>query len=323
MLWIGRLSVSLLWDAGEAIDHCWDVVMAGLLQDNNGIASSEVHMQFSCKTVWDHMCCVLARWRLLMLVALAVFGALWTIVEASAYFLNIDLRGWLLYTLAGVAALGSALVRAIYAYLHECPDGLEGESAIARRIAQVQRPHWEFRLGRQLLEDKLHALDAELRDVLSRRVFVGVGRRLSIGDYFSWAQTRPDNLLRMVDVAKHLLLVDFPSVLTAQEGRPAEPAAILSVVNRIQDLYAVTVTYEREMHAIAPPDEFRALHALQAGWTNPIRDGMQQMFHFLDAVLSLGPMGSHEVDFTIKFDAPPNIDAFCHELDRLTRNLPG
>lgn len=223
----------------------------------------------------------------------------------------------------GCYGTGAALVHAIHVYLHACPEGLEEESAVARRIAQVQRPHWEFRLGRQLLTEKLHALDAELRDMLEGRMFIGIGKRLSLEEYLSWAQTRPDNLLRMVDVARQLLLVDLPSVLTGQEGRPAEPATILSVVNRIRDLYAVTVTYERDMRAVAPPDELTSLHALQVGWTNPIRDGMQQMFHFLDAVLSLSPRGNHEVDFTIKLDAPPNVDAFCAELDRLTRDLPG
>jgi hypothetical protein len=132
--------------------------MAGLLEEDGGIVSSETHMGFSYKTGWEHVRCVLARWRSLLLTALAVFGGVWTIVEVSAYFLDIDLRGPLLYAVAAVAALASAVGRTIYAYLHGCPDGLEEESAAARRIAQIQRPQWEFRLARQLLQDKLQTI---------------------------------------------------------------------------------------------------------------------------------------------------------------------
>jgi hypothetical protein len=159
--------------------------------------------------------------------------------------------------------------------------------------------------------------------VLEGRVFIPVTRQLSTEDYFSWARTRPDNLLRTVEVAKQLLLADFPLAIASQEGRSADPAAILSVVNRIRDLYAQTVAYEKDSHAIATPDALVILHALQVGWTDPIRDGMQQMFQFLDTVLSLKTGGDHKVSFTIKIDAPANVEAFCHELDRLAHNLLG
>jgi len=297
--------------------------MGALSREDTGIVSTETRMQFSHKSLWDHAVCVLAHWPSLLLTALAVFGALWTVVAASSYFLDVSLRGWGLFAITIALALSSASCRAIYAYHHGCPEGLEDESSAARRIAQIQRPKWEFHLARRLLDDKLRGLDRELKDIIERRVFIPIDRRLSATDYMDWVETRPESALRMIDGTQQLLVVDFPLAIASQKGRPADPSAILSVVNRIRDLYAESVAFERATHAVAPPNAFQAAHALQVGWTDPIRNGVQQLLQFLDTVLTLDPRSDHEVSFKITYGEPPNVVGFCKELARLQREVLG
>jgi len=297
----------------------------GSVVSSTDLASSETHMRFSYKNPFEHLASMLGQRKSLLALlgwAVAVFGVLMTGVGAASYFLNASLRGWAAFVIVIVLAVALALAKSVHSYVNRCPAGLENESAESQRIAQIQRPKWEFRLARRLLEERLRDLDVELEDLLGGRVFVPVERQLDPQDYIAWVQTRPANALRLVDVAKRLLVFDFPAALLSNEGRPADPVRIVDVVDLVQGLYSETVQFERASRTVEPPETLGALHDFQMGWTDPIREGVRQIFQFLDGVLAVDPKTNQEIHFTITFEESANIQKFNEELDRLISEEP-
>jgi len=284
------------------------------------LASSETHMRFSYKSPFEHLACMLGQRKSLLALlgwAVAVFGVIMTALGAAAYFLDASLSGWIPFATVVVLAVPVAFARSVHSYVNACPAGLEGESTASRRIAQIQRPKWEFRLARQLLEERLRQLDVELENLLHGRVFVPVERQLDAQDYIDWVQIRPGNAMRLAEVAKQLLVTDFPASLASTEMRPADPVRIVEIAELIQGLYSDTVRFERGSRTVEPPASLKTLHGFQMGWTDPIRGGVRQMFQFLDTVLAVDPKTNQEISFTITFEEPATIQEFNDELDRL------
>jgi hypothetical protein len=288
----------------------------------NEDALSKMVTRLSYKTTWEHIGGVLKQWRSLCISTSVVFGALWGAAEASAYFLDVSLRGWQFFVAAIAVSILAGMGRAVYVYSHSCPSGLEKESPAAGRIAQFQRPLWEYRFARRLFQDKLVQLDRELENLLANRTLVPITRRLGVFDYSDWALARIETLRRMVNVAQRLLIKDLPNAFLSRLKQRAEPLEILFVVNQIRDLYSDTVAFERENHATETVDALAATHHLMHGWTAPIRDGIQQMNGFLDQILALDPKGNHHVEYTITFSEPPNVQEFGEELERVAGQLP-
>lgn len=285
-------------------------------------ALSKTEMNFSYKNVWEHFLCICKYWKSIFGISFFVFGIIWTFVEASNFFLELNVKGWKFYIPVILFSLLVGFLRPIFLYLNACPEGLENESKIVKKIAQIQRPLWEFHLARQLLHEKLFELDEEQTQLLKGRVFVEVEKRLSLQEYPDWAQNRLESLSRMANVAQSLLITDFPIALKSDRNNAADPTNILSIVDKIRKFYAQTVAFERKNQAILPPEAFQDLHALQQCWTKPIQNGIHQLFDFLDKITSLDPRSDHHVSFTIEFDRPPNIDEYCQELNRLKAKIP-
>ena len=286
-------------------------------ESDSDVVRSETKGSFSYKSFVDHGKDIFVRWPSLLLTTFVVFGAIWTVVESISYFFNISLDGWPSFVLALILAIVAAISHSIYASLRNYPEGLENESPVARSIAQIQRPKWEYRLARQILADKLFVLDRELTDILNGRSYIAVQTQMSLAAYVEWARLRPTNVLKMLEVAKKLLVFDFPATLLSQQDSTTKPAEIVASVERIRCLYSDTVAFERASHSVAPPEALENVHALQSGWTEPIRSGVQQMINFLDLVIDLNEKSDHTLESTITFDAPPNVEEFCKELTKV------
>lgn len=278
--------------------------------------------QFSYKTWWDHVRGVFSQPLRLLAVTVAVFGTLWTIGEASIQFLELNPRGWTSYFILCGFSLVAGLTWQVYRYINICPDGLEATSRRARRIAHLQRPKWEFAFAKILLAERVGPIDRECSDLLSGNVFVYATKPRDFMEYFRWLQSRTDNLLRMLEVAKFLLLQELPSAMRSTAEQHASPERLLAAVESIERFYRETVEFERSSHAIIPPEDWRKLHNLQVGWAEPIRDAVLQMFRFLQQMTELDPTKESNVQFTIEFKESPHVDEYCNELSRLQSRLP-
>lgn len=294
--------------------------MSDSAEGQEGGQTSETKFVLWRKSIWDHAKGVLAKWWLLPSAMIAGFGIAWTIAEAASTLFDVSMKEWPLYVAVLSLTLVLALGYAVKQYVTGCPEGLDGESAAARRLAQLQPPRWEFRLARQLLRDKLLSLDVELEDLLAGRVFVPIEKSLSIPDFLGWSELRPANVIRMATVSKQLIAVDLPASMAATGKQPADPRAILAIADRIRELYLQTIVFERTNHSVSPPSGFESLHALQFNWTEPVRSALRQLLDFLDTMIEADLEGGF-VSFKITYETPPNVDAFNDETDRLRGEL--
>jgi hypothetical protein len=276
---------------------------------------------FHRRSAKEHGAAVLREWKSLCFTALAVFGVIWGVTDAMAHPLAISLSDWRFFGVVAFVSLLAGIAKATYAYVHSSPPGLEHESREARRIAQLQAPLWEYRLARQLLDEKLSVLDGELDDLLQNRVLVPITRQVGLEEFAMWAGPRIGTLQRMLEVAQQLLISEFPAAVMSRPEQHADPARILNVIDKIRALYSDTVNYERETHAIETADVLRGACQLMHGWSSPIRSGIHQMKGFLDEILSLDPRGSHRVEYTIVFPELPNQQEFDAELARVLAEL--
>ena len=258
------------------------------------------------------------------MVGLGVFAGLWAFSEALISVLDVELDRIPPYAIILAISVVCGIGRAVYAYINACPVGLEAEPAGIRRIAQLQRPRWELRLIYESLQRELGELDTRLDELLEGREYVPIVEHPSLIDYIEWVGERPRNLLRMVEVAKTLLTEDLPGVLAGREDAPPDPQAMLGFTKRVARLYEKTVAFERESRSVLPPDPFQDLHELQKGWTAPIRDGIQQLFAFLDRMLAVDLSATDPdkpVSFVFEFGEPPHVEEFCAELTQVPQLL--
>lgn len=272
---------------------------------------------FSYRSFRSHLREYFSRPLPIVACAVAVFGVLWTIGEATIQFTDANPRGFTSYLVLIGASVVASLVWAIYQYVHHVPDGFENAAPSAQRIAHLQRPLWEFRLAKSLLAQRLAPFERELQDMQSGRYFVIADKPESLHAYMRWAGTRTENLFSMLEVAHELILNDFPASLQSTENEPADPKKILNAVERLARFYSETAVFERSSRAVMPSDDLKDLHRLQCGWSDPIRDGVRQLFQFLQRMCECDPHGDNHIKFEIVFDEPENVPRYCDELDRL------
>lgn len=247
-----------------------------------------------------------------------VFGMLWTLSDATSSSLKIDLTGSKPYIGMALLSLMAALVSTGYRYVHITPKGFESESRMIQKLAHLKRPRWEYKLGLSLLQDRLSPTDRKLSELLAGRYYVPISRKPENHEYMKWLMMRPANLLRMVEVAKTLLIFDLPKAMMATGNSEVCPQQILQSVERINQFYHQTYEFELDGFSIEPPEGFKKIHQIQSGWTQVIREGVHQMFDFLQQVIDANlKKKTALIAFTITIEAPIGLREFEEELGRL------
>lgn len=290
--------------------------------NDDELTTTNATFAFSYKTAWDHFVAILSGPVQIIAITAGCFGSIWTIYEASVSSLKLTPNRLIPYLSFLAISIAVSMAWRIYHYVNACPDGLQIVSNTGRRIAHLQRPLWEFRFAKSVLAQLLGPIDRECRDLLDGKVFVLAERPRDFRKYYSWLAGRPDNMLRMLEIAKQLMLIDFPKALTSTEDKTACPKKILDVSFAIQRVYQEAVNYERSSLAILPPEECERLHQLQVGWSQPIRDAILQLFDFLQQICDVDYRKDSHLKYTIDFGECQNVDEYCNELDRLETKLP-
>ena len=264
------------------------------------------------------------KWRQFFIAGIAVFGVVWTFVESSNFFLNIDLSGVYFYSVLGLISLISATAHATLSYLNTSPVEIENLPKKIQRIAIFKKPFWEYRFTHALLKEKLSKIDERLSGVLNGQVYIEITRKPKIQDYLEWIQLRPTNLLNMVDIAKHLLVYELPSAIAKTKDSEISIEKLIGCIERIKDVYQQTCDYEINGRRIEPPDGLKKIHNLQNGWSKVIRDGIVQILKFLEDVSNLDRKKLKKpIEFTIIFNEAEGIKEFEFEMQKLDKSLPG
>ena len=160
---------------------------------------------------------VCGHWKTLFIYLSVTLGSVWTAIELTDFFCPnwmTNKRPILIAMLIICASV--ALFRCIHAYCLAVPVGLENESALAQKIARWKRPFWESALAHELMKCRIREPDQELDDIMNNRIHVPITRSMDVADYSQWLETRPANLLRILETEKQLLVVELASALTSK-----------------------------------------------------------------------------------------------------------
>lgn len=277
---------------------------------------------FHYKSYWTHLRDFAKSPLPIVRVAIYIFGVLCMFSEAAIQFVDASPRGWQAYCVLIAVSLVGSLVGNGYRYSNRVPDGFENVSCNASRIAHWQRPRWECQLAKTLLAQKLGPFDRELHDLNAGRSFVIADMPESLQAYMRWARTRAPNLMNMLAVAHELLVKEFPAAVLSTRETPAQPQSILEAVETLARFYGESVAFERAARSVMPSEALQRLHELQLGWSEPIRDGVHQLFEFLQQISECDLKADSQISFEITFAEPPNVEEYCQEIARLEPSIP-
>jgi hypothetical protein len=258
----------------------------------------------------------------MLLIALSIFATVWSMYQAADYYYKLDWKNPRVYVGLCIFAVVAAIAWEIRAYINKCPEGLESVPPRIRRIAHLKPTKWEFEFAKRLLAYRVGPIDKEYQGLVSGTTYVAARSLPSLHDYINWMRDRPSNLMQMIEVVKRLLFGEYAQALVSTEEKHASATKILSATENLERFYRETVEFERQRRATIPPEPLETLHGLQAGWSQPIRDGIEQLFQFLQKVCDADVDDDTHIQYTIEFVESPNVDKFSAEIDRLQRDHP-
>ena len=220
-----------------------------------------------------------------------------------------------------VLATVVALYRAYRKKSGYVPASLVGESATSKGIFRKQKCGWNAALARQMLEERLQAADAALRRIEKGSEFIGP-RQMDYNDYVVWLQMRPEMVLRMVRSAALLCTQEVPIAICSTKGED-DLVGLKREIVALSAIYECAKEAEVEWHEVVPPDEFREVHEMVYGWTQPIRNGVHRFLDILDELANVDrktlKLGTASLpSFEIVFEKPDNLNEFSRRLDQIS-----
>ncbi|WP_101675526.1 hypothetical protein [Alloalcanivorax mobilis] len=249
-----------------------------------------------------------------------LFGAFWGLVEAASFFLSeFDLSNIYILSIGLGIGFAGALFRCLHLYRSTVPAGLALESDKVHKIAFSKKHYWEYTLALELVKSRIQRIDGNLKDVICDRVHINITKTMDVRQYIDWLETRPENLRRIVAVAKQLLIFDLVEAMHADESNEVDYHNLVRVVDLIGDIYKSAYDFEVEGREIKIPEGFEVVHEIQAGWVSVVRDGFHQMLDILGSVANRQKGDFSPIDKTIVFEELPRVDEFGDELERIGR----
>ncbi|MDF3195579.1 hypothetical protein [Pseudomonas sp. 1928-m] len=265
---------------------------------------------------------LLSQWKLFFIFWVGIFGIFWGLIEAFSFFISdLSLSNIAVLSTGLIIGLTASLIHCTNMYIDSPPKGLENEPLKIQKIAFSKKQYWEYALAYELIKSRIHEIDQELEDVIKNRVHIKIKRVMSTEQYSEWLQTRPENLLRIVAVAKQLLIFDLIEAIHANESNEVDYHNLIRTIELIKDAYKSAYEFEVEGREIKIPEELEAVHEIQAGWASVVRDGFHQMLEILQSVATRKKGDFSPLDKTIVFKEPPRIDEFCEELEKITASI--
>lgn len=261
----------------------------------------------------------LSQWKTILIYWIGLFGIFWGIIEALSFFIQ-KISFSNMYVLFGsllICFVGS-FFRCIHVYLNTVPEGLIGEASRVHKIAFSKKHFWEYALAYELTKSRIEKIDQDLDDVVNNRVYVKVTKTMDVEQYMQWMQTRPENFLRIVDVAKQLLIFDLINAAHADTDDNVDYHNLIRVIELTKDAYRSTYDFEIEGREINIPEGFELVHEIQCEWVSVIRDAFHQMLEILKSTGNRAKSDFSPLEKTIVFESPPRIDEFTKELDRIS-----
>jgi hypothetical protein len=277
------------------------------------------HISFS-----EHILLIIKqKWWKIIVGAIPVFGVIWTFVEASSYFTGANFAGKYIYFALGVVSLLCASVLVLLTYFKTPPTCLDELPVYLQQIAMLRKTGWEYHFMYCLLKKELTDIDAYLSGVLDGLIYVDIAHKPAQSEYVEWLDRRPENLMRMLQVAQRLVTDEFAKNMFVNMEGDDSVARMIVYAGRIKDIYQKACDYEDEGKRIKPPADFARMHAMQSGWSRVIRNGMNEFMVYLE---EMSKRDSHEIQKNVTcqvvFNPPDGMAEFMAEMDKLEKRMP-
>ena len=291
------------------------------MQDNqDDIVINQVSGKLTYIPWYQHpLLAIQSTWKQYLSISIAIFAILWGLIEAvtnffpNASFLK-DIR--VLISAIVISSIFS-LFRSISLYRNAVPASLSAESKKIQSIIRHRKEFWEFELSLELIKEKTEKIDNKINNLLSNRIHIDIVQVMTIEQYVEWLGTRIDTLTSIVNTTNQLLINDLLDVMLPKNGTDLEIEKLLKTRDLIEGLYENTYNYVASSKRIKIPGGFETVHTIQCEWVCVIQDLFHQALDILKDVSSRKAGDYEMVDRTITTMAPPRMDEYCAELDRL------
>ncbi len=200
------------------------------------------------------------------------------------------------------------------------PDALRSESKQAQSIFRKQKFGWQWALAKEMLTNRIGDSEAELRRIRLGIEFIQPNK-LSPKQYHSWLRVRPEAIIRLLTAVTIQCTAELPATIGATQNEEGLKELKLKI-DAFSSLYATATAFERDCHAIVPPEEFEAVHEVAHGWTDTIRDGVSA---FMGIIAKLSELDRKQVEkslfeppeFSIVFEPPESLPEFSNRLSQV------
>lgn len=262
------------------------------------------------------------QWIKFFLTYIAFLGGSFAIIEIIIYFFKIDLANKMIFIPLIFISFLFALIISVKSYINIVPIGLENESKIIRRIGHIKKLYWEYDLAYTLLAQNIKLTDQKFDEILNNQVFIKTKKSLSIVEYTQWLQNRPSNLIKMINVAKNLMINELFSCLISKKGEEVDINRLVQIIKLIQKLYEDAYNFEVEGKEYVVPEIFQQIHNIQSGWTEVIRDTIQQLLAILKEISTRKKDNEEPIIAEITFGELKRLKEFQSELAKIESHLP-
>ncbi len=224
--------------------------------------------------------------------------------------------------LAGATVV--AMYRAYSKLSSYVPEALLSESKQAQTIFRKQKFGWQWALAKEMLFNRISESEAELWRIRQGTEFIRP-KPHSSQQYYSWLSNRPEAIIRLLRAVTIQCTAELPATIGATKNEEGLKELKLKI-DAFSSLYSTATSFERECHAIVPPEEFEAVHEMTHGWTDTIRDGVNA---FIGIVTKLAELDRAQVEkglldppeFSIVFEPPENLPEFSNRLSQVNQAI--
>lgn len=192
------------------------------------------------------------------------------------------------------------------------------ESQRARQIAQEKPKYWEFLLTAELLRNRLSKFKSRL-ETARRGGILRPTRTLKMSEFFTWAQERIQDWIRIVGAIQPLV-TERLAASWGPPGKPGDPTEIKQAVDEIAEVCDHMVELEAALGSASVPESLTRMLETMKGWGQHLLEELDRLPVEIEKPLrEANPGGTYTIQ--LNFRDPPGLAEFNAELDKLKVNL--
>jgi hypothetical protein len=210
------------------------------------------------------------------------------------------------------------------AYREKIPLALKDENNEIKKMYIKQKIGWEYKIVYIMLKERTLENELRLERVKMGAEFI-IPKIVGEEEYIVFIKTLPTTILRLVEAAKITCIDVLPDAIVKEDNiGESDFEKIKKEIDNLNEIYKEAVDFEMKIYEYIPPSGYERIHELMMGWTDPIRDGINQFIALLKVLSEITKKQLKEKkgqiqEMKIVFNVPSNIEPFNEELKKVTQ----